>query len=138
MNSMPVNSYRDLIAWQKAMDTVCLTYELTRLLPIEEKYGLMAQMRRCAGSVPSNVAEGWGRQQGADYLRFLFMARGSVHGPRLGLRTQHTIRNLRSTRFRRPMEPYHSSLRRDWPHSEWTHVSHSAVLGVILKLSSNP
>ena len=78
MNNTPVNSYRDLIAWQKAMDAVCLTYELTRLLLLEEKYGLTAQMRRCAVSVPSNVAEGWGRQQGADYLRFLFMARGSA------------------------------------------------------------
>lgn len=74
-----VNSYTDLIAWQKAMDLVCMTYEITANFPKEERYGLVAQMRRCAVSMPSNIAEGWGRRSSADYVRFLQMACGSSY-----------------------------------------------------------
>lgn len=74
-----VQSYRDLIAWQKGMDIVCTTYALTANLPGDERFGLVAQMRRCAVSIPSNIAEGWGRRSSADYVRFLQMACGSVH-----------------------------------------------------------
>ena len=73
-----IRSFRDLIAWQKGMDLVCMTYEMTKLLPPEERYGLQSQMRRAAISIPSNVAEGWDRSTG-DYLRHLQIARGSTH-----------------------------------------------------------
>jgi four helix bundle protein len=78
MNAGEVTSYRDLIAWQKGMDLVCCAYHVTKSLPPEEKYGLTAQMRRSAVSIPSNVAEGWGRHFGADFIRHLQMARGST------------------------------------------------------------
>jgi four helix bundle protein len=74
-----VHSYRDLIAWQKGVDLVSAVYEQTKLLPADERFGLVVQMRRCAVSIPSNIAEGWGRHRGADYIRFLFIARGSIY-----------------------------------------------------------
>ena len=73
-----VSSYRDLVAWRKAMDLVRLTYQLSSDLPVEERFGLKAEMRRSAISIPSNIAEGWGRDSTRDYLRFLHMARGST------------------------------------------------------------
>jgi len=73
-----IKSYRDLIVWQKAMDLVVSVYRETASLPQSEQYGLTAQMRKCAVSVPSNVAEGWGRNATQDYLRFLRVARASL------------------------------------------------------------
>ena len=59
---MPGKNYADLIAWQKSMDFVEAVYRATTALPKEEVYGLTRQMRRAAVSIPSNVAEGQGRQ----------------------------------------------------------------------------
>ncbi len=70
-------SYRDLIVWQKAIDLTVLIYELTKSFPKEELYGLSNQMRRCAVSIPSNIAEGAGRLNKAEYRQFLGIARGS-------------------------------------------------------------
>ena len=78
MGETKVNSYRDLIAWRQAMDLVSKTYAATRDLTKNERFGLTAQMRRCAVSIASNIAEGWGRDSTRDDLRFLHMARGSV------------------------------------------------------------
>ncbi len=74
-----INSYEDLIAWQKAYQLVLKVYEITRSFPADERFGLTQQMRRAAVSVPSNIAEGWGRGSRKDYIRFLNMARGSVY-----------------------------------------------------------
>ncbi len=71
-------SYRDLVAWQKAMDLVDEIYRLAKLLPSEEKYALADQMRRAAVSVPANIAEGHGRRTKNDFKHFLTMANGSV------------------------------------------------------------
>ncbi len=73
-----VQSYRDLTAWQKGIKLVKLTYEETAGLPRDERFGLLAQMRRSAISIPSNVAEGWGRGTKRDYVRFLHVSRGSL------------------------------------------------------------
>jgi len=78
-NASAFKSFRDLIAWQKSMDLVCRTYEQTKMLPPDERFGLIAQMRRSAVSVASNIAEGWGRHAGAEYIRFLEIARGSAY-----------------------------------------------------------
>ncbi len=76
---MAVRSYRELIAWQKAMDFVELVYQHTASFPKEERYGLTGQLRKAAVSVPSNIAEGQGRSTTADFLRFLSIARGSLY-----------------------------------------------------------
>ena len=75
---MPVLNFRDLVAWQRAMDLVVEVYRLTRVFPREEAYGLTGQLRRAAVSVPSNIAEGQGRGAGHDFARFLRVAIGSL------------------------------------------------------------
>jgi len=75
---MPGKDYRKLIVWQKAMDFVVSLYRTSASFPKEEMYGLTAQMRRAAVSIPSNIAEGQGRDTAADFVRFLSIARGSV------------------------------------------------------------
>ncbi|MBN1489879.1 MAG: four helix bundle protein [Phycisphaerae bacterium] len=74
-----IQTYRDLMVWQKAMALVTEVYRLSRRFPKEEVYGLMAQMRRCAVSIPSSIAEGYGRNSTPDYVRFLRMAAGALY-----------------------------------------------------------
>ena len=75
---MPVQNYRDLIAWQKAMDLVVRIYQITESFPKTETFGLTNQMRRAAVSIPSNIAEGQGRSTTKDFMHFLYIARGSL------------------------------------------------------------
>ena len=75
---MPVRTFRDLIAWQKAMHLTDQVYCLTRRLPTDERFGLSLQMRKAAVSIPSNIAEGFGRQSRPDLLYYLRIARGSL------------------------------------------------------------
>lgn len=75
---MPVQSYRDLVAWQKAMDFTAEIYRVTRRFPKEELYGITSQLRRAAVSIPSNIAEGQGRQTTGEFRQFLGYARGSL------------------------------------------------------------
>ena len=75
---MSLSNYRDLEVWQISMELAELVYALTRKLPDDERFGLISQARRCAVSVPSNIAEGYGRTHRGDYLRFLSIARGSL------------------------------------------------------------
>ena len=74
---MVLRHYRELIAWQKAMELAALVYRETRSFPPDERFGLTLQMRRCAVSVPSNIAEGQGRGLPGDFIRFLRIANGS-------------------------------------------------------------
>jgi four helix bundle protein len=71
-------SYRDLVAWQRAMSLVTQIYRVTEAFPRKEIYGLTNQLRRAAVSVPSNIAEGKGRRSKKEYAQFLFRARGSL------------------------------------------------------------
>ena len=73
-----VTSFKDLIVWQKAMDMTELLYRIVNKLPKEETYTLSDQMRRAAISIPSNIAEGFGRNSKKEYLHFLFIANGSI------------------------------------------------------------
>ena len=75
---MTINSYEDLIVWQKSIDFVAKIYEITQNLPREETYGLTDQIRRAAVSIPSNIAEGQQRQSTRDFLKFLAIAKGSL------------------------------------------------------------
>jgi four helix bundle protein len=73
-----VLSFRDLDAWQAAMDLVITTYDVCRRFPADERYGLVAQMRRAAVSVPSNIAEGHANGPGLRYRNHIRIALGSV------------------------------------------------------------
>ncbi len=71
-------SFRDLQVWQKSMQLTIAIYRLTKDFPREELYGLTSQIRRSAVSVPSNIAEGQGRLNIAEFRQFLGIARGST------------------------------------------------------------
>ena len=71
-------TFRDLKAWQRAMDLIVPIYELAKRLPVDERFGLAEQMRRAAISVPANIAEGQARWHPKDFLRHLFIAHGSL------------------------------------------------------------
>ncbi len=74
-----IRSYRDLRVWQAAMELVTEVYQISKAFPRDELYALTSQLRRCAVSIPSNVAEGYGRNSTSDYVRFLRMAMGSLY-----------------------------------------------------------
>jgi len=73
-----LKSYKELNVWQKAYFLCLNIYKLTGSFPGEEKYGLTSQIRRAAVSVPSNIAEGYGRKSTKEYLQLLYIAYGSV------------------------------------------------------------
>src|SRR5436190_20571057 len=75
---MSIQSYRDLVVWQKAMDLVVGCYQATRAFPSEERFGLTNQIRRSAVSISSNIAEGQGRAHTKEFLNHLSMAKGSL------------------------------------------------------------
>lgn len=75
---MSRSSYKDLIAWQKAMELVAMIYDATDQFPSHEQFALTSQLRRAAVSVPSNVAEGKYHYSNRDFTRFLRHARGSL------------------------------------------------------------
>ena len=74
-----IQNYRDLIVWQTSMKLVKEVYSLLKRLPKEEMFVLTDQMRRAAVSIPSNIAEGYGRNSPGEYSRFLRIARGSLN-----------------------------------------------------------
>lgn len=74
----PVQSYRDLRVWQAGMALAEAVYLLTRDFPSDERFGLVAQSRRAAASIPANIAEGHGRACRAAYANFLRIAHGSL------------------------------------------------------------
>lgn len=88
---MAVQNYRQLIAWQKAMELVKLVYEMSDKFPREELFGLTLQIRKAVVSVPSNVAEGQGRRTTKDFLRHLSIAYGSL----METETQNLIAEMR-------------------------------------------
>lgn len=73
-----MKDFRDLEVWSYAHEVTLETYRLTKIFPDDERFGLVVQMRRCAASVPSNIAEGCGRRTDADFARFLHIAMGSA------------------------------------------------------------
>lgn len=96
---MEVKTFRDLLIWQKAMDLVTKIYQMTKGFPSEEIYGLTSQLRRCAVSVPSNIAEGHGRKSTAEFLRFLGIAHGSLCELQTQVEIAKNLGYLSSTTF---------------------------------------
>ena len=103
-----VDTYEDLEVWQLAMTLAVDCYELTREMPKEELYGLTSQIRRAAVSIPSNIAEGYGRNQTGNFIQFLRIAQGSAREletqlllvPRLGLIETSRAQACRETTVR--------------------------------------
>ena len=73
-----VKTHKDLDVWRKSMNLVKSVYSLTAAFPKEEIYGLVAQMRRAAISIPSNIAEGGARDSNREFIRFLYISLGSL------------------------------------------------------------
>lgn len=73
-----LQSYRDLLVWQKAVELALLIYRLSEGFPKRETYGLASQIRRAGVSIPSNIAEGYGRASRKEYVQFLSIAQGSL------------------------------------------------------------
>jgi four helix bundle protein len=98
------SSYRDLTVWQRSIDLSVAIYDLTGKFPTDELYGLTSQLRRAAVSVPSNIAEGYGRASRQDYRRFVSMARGSalevqtqlIIAMKLGYATENRMKPLQA------------------------------------------
>ena len=72
-----LRNYKDLKVWEKAYKLCINIYQITKAFPNDEKYGIVSQVRRSAVSIPSNIAEGYGRGTTQDYIRFLYIAYGS-------------------------------------------------------------
>ncbi|RZJ56105.1 MAG: four helix bundle protein [Flavobacterium sp.] len=74
-----IKSYKELLIWQKGIKIVVLVYKLTNGFPKDEIYALTSQLKRSSVSVPSNIAEGFGRQSDKSFNHFLNIARGSLN-----------------------------------------------------------
>jgi len=73
-----LKNYKELKVWQRSYQLCLKIYKVTKIFPKEERYGLTSQIRRSAVSIPSNIAEGYGRKTTADYIRYLYISYGSV------------------------------------------------------------
>lgn len=74
---MPIKSFKELTVWQRAMELVDAIYEICKQLPAKEQYALSSQMIRAAISIPSNIAEGWGRNHKVEFIRYLSISYAS-------------------------------------------------------------
>ena len=101
---MAVLSFRELIVWKKSMDLAKEIYMLTKKLPKDEIYGLSGQMRRCAVSIPSNIAEGTKRGTTKDYIQFLRIAHGSAAELETQLTLSASIYNTQSNQAAQLLE----------------------------------
>ena len=86
-----VKTYRDLEVWQKSMAFVEDVYKAVKTFPREEQYGLSDRILRAAVSIPFNIAEGFGRDSNAEFLRFLAIARGSLYEVSTQLEIAHRL-----------------------------------------------
>lgn len=73
-----MHNFEKLKIWQKAMDIAVAVYEISALLPIDERFNLIHQIKKCAVSIPSNIAEGLGRNHNKEFIQFLGIANGSA------------------------------------------------------------
>jgi four helix bundle protein len=94
-----IKTYKDLIVWQKSMSLVEFIYKETQEFPKEEIFGITSQMRRCAVSIPSNIAEGRGRSTRKDYRQFLIISYGSASELETQLIIAHNLKYMTEGRF---------------------------------------
>jgi len=74
-----IKSYKDLLIWQKGFEIVVSSYKLTKTFPQDELYALTSQIKRAAISIPSNIAEGYGRNTDKSFSHFIDISRGSLY-----------------------------------------------------------
>ncbi len=87
------------MVWQKSMELVTEVYAITQNFPATEIYGLTSQLRRSAVSIPSNIAEGYGRNARGDYKRFLQIAIGSLFELQTQFEIAHNLNFLTTELF---------------------------------------
>ncbi len=94
-----MSTFRDLKIWEKAMDIVTKVYRDTNDFPKEEIYGLTSQIRRACISIPSNIAEGYGRKGKKEYLRFLNIAMSSLFEVQTQLQISKNLKYISEDKF---------------------------------------
>lgn len=94
-----MSTFRNLLIWQKSMILVTTIYELTNLFPKHEIYGLTSQIRRSSISIPSNIAEGYGRDGNNDYLRFLNISISSLFEVQTQLEIAFNLKYINDNQF---------------------------------------
>ncbi|WP_298221795.1 four helix bundle protein [Flavobacterium sp.] len=94
-----MSNYRNLLVWQKAMSLTTIIYQSTNQFPKEEIFGLTSQIRRASISIPSNIAEGYGRDSNKEYLRFLNFSISSLFELQTQLEIAKNITYLKETEF---------------------------------------
>ena len=94
-----MKTFRDLLIWQKSISLVTEIYHLTNSFPKEEIYGLSSQIRRSAISIPSNIAEGYGRDGNSDYLRFLNISISSLFEIQTQLEISYNLKYINQIQF---------------------------------------
>lgn len=114
--------FTDLDSWKEGHKLVLLTYELTKGFPKEEVFGLVSQMRRCAVSITSNIAEGFSRRSFKDKVHFYIMAQGSLTELQNQLLIARDIRYIHQTQFSQA--------------AELSVVTHKILSGLIKKTQS--
>ncbi len=94
-----MSTFRDLLIWQKSMTLTTQIYHFTSNFPKEEVYGLTSQIRRSSISIPSNIAEGYGRESDKEFLRFLSISIGSLFEMQTQLEIAKNIAYLNEAQF---------------------------------------
>lgn len=95
-----MKTFRDILIWQKSMSLVTKIYTSTNNFPKEEIFGITSQIRRCSVSIPSNVAEGFGRESNKEHLRFLNISLGSLFELQTQLEIAKNIQYLDVEKFK--------------------------------------
>lgn len=94
-----IDYYRELLVWQKSLSFTTDIYKATASFPPSEQFGLTSQIRRSSVSVPSNIAEGYGRRSTGDYIRFLQIAAGSLYELQTQLEIAFNLEYLSKNEF---------------------------------------
>lgn len=98
------HTYRQLLVWQKSMSLVTEIYNEVKIFPLDELYALTSQIKRSATSIPSNIAEGYGREGKKDYLRFLNIALSSVFELQTQIEIAYNLKFLNEHNFNKLYE----------------------------------
>ena len=94
-----MRNFRRLLVWERSHELTLKIYGLTSLFPREEIYGLTSQIRRACASIPTNIAEGCGRETPADFARFLQIAVGSASETEYLILLAHDLKYLNATQY---------------------------------------